>query len=854
MRSIKGFFSILFGFALAVLLTLLIAPSFVDWSRFRPEIERQITSLLGRDIRVIGNMSFQILPAPSISVDKITLANSASSQSGPIFIGGLNLRMDPAALINGDVRFTHVHMVRPVLTLERFSDGKDNWGFFREFSRRASSKGGPGILDNIRLDSVSIENGVLRYIDHKRRWVNVLRNVQASVSADSLIGPFRGELRFTYDGVTYEGRASASRFVSGKAVPFDLELQGKENALKTIVSALLTKETTARGLDGTVIFEAPSVAWLLRPSDEEKARQANNPVRIEAGFSLNDGNVAMHDIRVSLNGVSLEGYAQTEWEGSRSGLNLILKGNALDVKSVFGEDDGRASAFPAAKSLTHFTSIARLTERLSAKLPRDMTLAMDLQLQSLVYEGGVLRDIRFLQTAHHGDTEKIVLKSDLPARSRFSFAIEKEPESNSFVGDLSLQSPAPKLLFLWLVGERAEFAQALKKLSASELAPLAISSAVRFSESESHWENMDLRLGSMQIFGEASYGREGFSPLRARLDVKNWDWGVWRAAIGASMSASIGASMGASMRDIVRGGDWDSAWLKGLAMDVELRGENIRFRDQVFSEWPLKFRLQNQKIHLDQFRLAMADGGSLSLLGWADFSKDAPELQAMMEWNLANLQTLERLGGMALFSSAQREALGRSSGKAFLESSKDSATNALKLSLEGQANDSLITLHMELQKWLSPERAFDMDMRVSNPSGSLLLGQLGLANALSQTRKGVFSVSAEGGFQKPVQIQSSFALGEESQDQYAFAGSAAWKDGALNLLEGKISAKASAYRAFDALGLGKIPHWKDLPFVLEAEMEKDKNLFVIRGMSLNILGGDIQRAWNLCPSRGRWIS
>ena len=60
----------LLGLAIALILALvaaLVGPHFVDWARYRSDIEAEASRLLGAPVRISGPIGAQLLPTPSVS-------------------------------------------------------------------------------------------------------------------------------------------------------------------------------------------------------------------------------------------------------------------------------------------------------------------------------------------------------------------------------------------------------------------------------------------------------------------------------------------------------------------------------------------------------------------------------------------------------------------------------------------------------------------------------------------------------------------------------------------------------------------------------------------------------------------
>ena len=54
-----------------VLSALFAAPLFIDWNDYRPVFETQATKLLGRQVKVGGQVHLVLLPAPELRFDDV---------------------------------------------------------------------------------------------------------------------------------------------------------------------------------------------------------------------------------------------------------------------------------------------------------------------------------------------------------------------------------------------------------------------------------------------------------------------------------------------------------------------------------------------------------------------------------------------------------------------------------------------------------------------------------------------------------------------------------------------------------------------------------------------------------------
>ena len=93
----------------------LVGPSFVDWNSYKAEITRTVEEQTGRRLEIDGDISFQVLPAPRLSVEKLKLANvEGGSADTFVSAGALQIHVALAPLLSGKVKVASVTLKDPV--------------------------------------------------------------------------------------------------------------------------------------------------------------------------------------------------------------------------------------------------------------------------------------------------------------------------------------------------------------------------------------------------------------------------------------------------------------------------------------------------------------------------------------------------------------------------------------------------------------------------------------------------------------------------------------------------------------------------------------------------------------------
>jgi AsmA protein len=222
------------GIAVAVFLVILIAlPFLINVNSFRPRIESELSSALGRRVSV-GNLSLSILLG-RVGVDNIAIADDPAFSTAPFITADrLNVGVELMPLIfSKQLKVTDITLEQPQITLLKTASGKWNFSSIAEAgakkSPEPSSSSGSTTPTNLSVAKLDVRNGKLtigRANSSAKRVV--YDKVNLSVKNFSNTSEFPFKLTANLPG---EGDAN----VSGKAGPINAEDAAKtpfETAVK----------------------------------------------------------------------------------------------------------------------------------------------------------------------------------------------------------------------------------------------------------------------------------------------------------------------------------------------------------------------------------------------------------------------------------------------------------------------------------------------------------------------------------------------------------------------------------------------------------------------------------------------
>ncbi|WP_171133243.1 MULTISPECIES: AsmA family protein [unclassified Ruegeria] len=136
-------------------------------------LTEQVKAQTGRDLTISGDVGITFWPILGISAGAVTFSNAPWAGPQPMLSAeSLDIGLDAAALINGQLRIKRVFADNPVLRLE-LSDGRGNWELntpaVSSAESTGSSSGGGSPSANpsaVTLDQLELTNARLVYVDN----------------------------------------------------------------------------------------------------------------------------------------------------------------------------------------------------------------------------------------------------------------------------------------------------------------------------------------------------------------------------------------------------------------------------------------------------------------------------------------------------------------------------------------------------------------------------------------------------------------------------------------------------------------------------------------------------------------
>ncbi len=579
------------GIAIILLVTAaLAAPFIVDFNRYKPRAEAWGARLTGREVKISGDIDVSLFPWPTLKLRDVSVANPPGAhQPWLLHAAEIKARLSLAALISGQLEIEKIDLRQPTFALERLKSGYGTW----KLTPRAHIRL-PFSPDRIAVAGVTIEDGAVILSDARRGGQASIEHINAHVSAPALTGPWRLAATGRMQGVEMTFAISTGKYrkgqplrVSARAAPskaggfrytFDGALGSPEPG--KIKGRLRAAPVTAKGkqnpLHGVSLYAFK--ADVLADFNEIWLKNIE-AAPLSAAHSANTVTGAAHIVLGSI----------LEVEGA-------LKAARFDLDYALGQDT-RARLFGP--------SGLRWLSDMTAALPRDILLRLDLSVTNLLAGGETLEGLRMALDASSEQLAVNAFSVSLPGQTSLAFTGQLLPDADKpqLGGKAELDSRSLRDFVIWaLPGHAAAITRVwsgargrLKLDAAMDITPRSFRLAkgqyvldgsegllvTTFRRDEKGAGHLDLRVnaGVLDIDRYAPSGlaaANGQGPGTDFLDLLAAAMGMGETALG--VSASRMHIWGLPMRDVaidilanpdlVEIRNFDIGSLKGAKIDM----------------------------------------------------------------------------------------------------------------------------------------------------------------------------------------------------------------------------------------------------------------------------------------------
>ncbi|OJF92021.1 hypothetical protein AX761_05940 [Rhizobium sp. 58] len=687
------------GLMVVALFAALIAPMFVDWTDFRKDFEREASRIMGKPVVVHGSVDARLIPFPSVTLNDVRVGQSEDGEP-LIQVQRFSMDAELAPFLSGEALIFDMRLEAPKAKIRLLADGTLDWARGRKASIPAKT---------VILESVSITDGQIDFIDEQTGRTRRITDLSADLSARSLAGPWKVDGRAALDGeagsfafssseVDSEGTLSLRTRLTPDKRPFGVELDGylKIVDLKPLYEGKFT------------LTENRQVA----EAQTDGANEARNALRVTGNFELNNERIRVPEYRLEV-GPKDDPYLVTGEATLDTGkvpeFLLLADGQQIDVSRIGNTGEagktGRDPAVSVRQRLAAMLAIAadipipQVPGRASLKLP------------AIVIGDTTVRDVRLdLRPDGAGwmiDNAVALLpgRTQLEAKGRLNLRGQR-----AFRGELLVASNQPSGLATWLAGSVDPSIRTLKTAG--------FSASVNLTETLQQFERLEVAAGPATLRGRIErQALDGVPPsLSLELKGNTIDLEALQALAG------------------LVAGEASSETLLSHAIAADLSADAFSVFGETARNVQVVATLKNGQLQAERVSIGDLAGAQVALSGRMSGQLAAPVLSAkmklaspdltpflaMLERHAASHPALTRLARSGPYYTDAALDLtltaGSKDGNSLVTFGILGAANGTNIAANYQAPDLALAL---------AGQGILLEATLENPSTPILLGQIG---------------------------------------------------------------------------------------------------------------------------------
>ncbi len=569
----------LFVFAAVLVLLVgaaLVAPSFIDWTRYRDPIAAEIERAAGRKVVIAGTVEASLLPTPRLLLNDARLGNLPGAATPEMArLRSLEARIALLPLLSGRVVVESFVLREPVVTLEVLADGRRNWVFDSDNASAQTGRWDDEPLvapESVQLQNASIVNGTVIYRNARSGGEERFEGVNARIVADSLAGPLRaaGEARVGGKPVRFTVAAGHFDYRSTAATPLNVTLDLMAPTGNVLRGALAFNGTAqlapALKLTGKTKIGGADLAAALSSfgSTGDLPGLFVQPFNVEASLTASSERAEAAGLVVSLGDVRSQGSGNAVFVGPSDGKPQF------DLSLVFGYID-----LDAWLDMPPPGGDAKKPE--SFALPDNFRLSLETSAEAINYRKGLFRQVKASAALEGGAVTLRQLNLQAPGSTDASFNGRFTAEANMparFDGRVDLASDDFRGLLGW-GGIDA------KTLPPGRLNKLTATGRLGLGVETLELSDLDLRFDSTKLTGGIVTALRARPAFGANLVVDQFNLDAY-VPDGSTASFPLTPDMAASFDAnlLLRAGQftWRQVPLRDLAFDGTLDNGNLALR------------------------------------------------------------------------------------------------------------------------------------------------------------------------------------------------------------------------------------------------------------------------------------
>jgi uncharacterized protein involved in outer membrane biogenesis len=656
---------------------LLVAPSFIDWNRYRPMIAQKIGEATGREVTLAGPLSVALLPAPTVTARDVRIANPpGAAEPDMVRLAALDVRLAVLPLLSGSIVATSVALDSPAIDLEKFPDGRNNWTFAKaEAAPPAGQPSPPAPAPSppptaapeparksgevaLSIERLTIRNGTVVY--RAPGAVERVEKLDVTGRIEGVSGPYSAKGSLVFHNAKLAFDADVSRLGERTPARAALEFGGARAAL----DGEILDGGGRRSLTGKLKLAAADLGAALESAGATApAWLAGRKAGLEARLDASPERVALGDLALSLDEARASGSAAVALGAVPDAtIKLAISQLDLDKLAASGRAPAKtppaqvpagapAPAQPPANAAAPSPSPAAATTGFA--LPSGLRATVDIGAEAVVWRGAVIRQTRLQASLADGTATINRLAALLPGGSDVSFSgtTTSGPAGLALAGDVEAESDNLRGLLEWLGVPPGD-------VPADRLRKASLAAHLTAMPERIDVAGLDLSVDASRLTGAATVALRGRPGVGARLvlDRLNLDAYLPQPAAAPAQTAGAAAPPAQTPPPQVVAAPRAASPLGRIDGNLDLSVGRLTWRGQAIEALHFAGALQSGDLTIREASVKDLAGSALTASGLVrEIAAERPQLQLAFE---ARGQALERTARVLVPSLASLPPLG----------------------------------------------------------------------------------------------------------------------------------------------------------------------------------------------------
>ncbi|MBX2804513.1 MAG: AsmA family protein [Hyphomicrobiales bacterium] len=829
-----------------VLAALLALPNFVDWNTYKPQIEAQIEALVGRNVRILGDVDLRVLPVPRLDMRGLRIADEFGKFEQPFAeVEDFNAVLSIPSLLSGTLEARKVRLDQPIvrLKIDEFNEG--TWLSVGPYNTSI-----PLPVKDLALKRVIIIDGAIELRRAHQHSATRFNNISGEFSSKSLSGPFR------FDGTGIIGGGPKTVQLSAAKIPGEPALRVKAALRSTDGVSLYQLDGEIQGLDGPVNYNGRIAARIALDVTAQKAepgqieeQMAGKAIefRADAKVTMDEAELSDLDLTVTQHDrpQSVKGRAFASWADTPR-LDLEMESSWLDLDQIMQTSAENEKLLPSEA----IAALPRIFEGWAFR-PRQGHIAAKVKQAGL--GGDIVEDLNFIASHNVEGWQINTLKARLPGETDFNGnGTLPAGEALNFKGNVTFNGQNLSRLLRWA-------APSLGVVDTGNAQSFSLSSGVNIGASQLEFTEMGGALGDstftgnlLHDFGEASrlsialssdhldlrglYNTEGAENVALDADELITDGDTPEPGWGANVIPSRKTSLADALTTVFKSDKSDVSLVIAKLQLPDFQARNLR----------TVFRYDNGTFDIQELNVATTDGLRVDARGRMTDFDTQPDGALNLTIDAPSAQSVTNLARFAGLDSVSHNARSRIEALSpfILRGSLNASANQsiLQLSLAGSAGGSELTINGNLRGNFDQLEYAEVQLEggMGNADSQRLIAQLApevpAVKSEASAGDGYLKVSARGtmksGLTSLITLRTPQARGK-FDGQISLLDEPTWSmDGLLDMRASQAATVLSMLR----ISPGGAPVTG--PIDLRALVNKNASNFQVKDLTLKI-GGEI---------------